>query len=94
MARFLTVPGGREYLVQVPGSATSSLDDAELTLLLNWMVTRFGPADAAAQAAPYTLEEVSTLRAQPLDQVEPLRSKLIKAIEAQATKTLTPPAAP
>src|SRR5262249_48882191 len=30
VARFLTVPGGREYLVRVPGVAQAPLDDAAL----------------------------------------------------------------
>ena len=35
---FWAVPGGREFLVQVPGSANAPLNDAELAELLNWML--------------------------------------------------------
>jgi hypothetical protein len=31
-------PAGRRFLVQVPGSAQSTLSDAELAEVLNWMV--------------------------------------------------------
>ena len=42
MGRFLSVPGGREYLVRVPGSAQSPLSDLELAEVLNWMLREFG----------------------------------------------------
>src|SRR6185503_18374901 len=49
VARFLAVPGGREYLVRVPGVSQAGLDDAALADVLNWMVDRFDrehvPAD-------------------------------------------------
>ena len=48
MGTFLTVPGGREYLVRVPGSAQSPLSDAELARVLNWMIRAFGPPAIAA----------------------------------------------
>jgi hypothetical protein len=77
VARFLRVPGGREYLVRVPGSSQSSLDDAALARLLNWIVQRFGPADAAAAAAPYTADEVARVRMPPLVDVERVRAELV-----------------
>jgi len=80
LARFLAVPGGRAYLVQVPGSATSPLDSAELAALLNWMVVRFGPAAEAREAAPYASEEVARLRARPLVEVAATRRALLAQI--------------
>lgn len=76
LARYLAVPGGRAYLVQVPGSASSRLDDGELAAVLNWMVHRFGPPAAARAAAPYTRAEVAALRATPLVEVEGVRRRL------------------
>lgn len=84
VARFLAVPGGREYLVRVPGSAQSSLDDAELARLLNWIVQRFGPADAAAAAAPYTAEEVARVRKPPLVDVDGVRAALLAQLGSTA----------
>jgi len=45
VAKFPGVPGGREYLVQLPGVALSSLSDPDLTAVLNWMLTEFGPVE-------------------------------------------------
>jgi mono/diheme cytochrome c family protein len=56
MLRFARTAEGRNYLVRVPGIATSPLSDADLTALLNWMLEDFGapgaPASPAARGAP------------------------------------------
>jgi hypothetical protein len=76
VAKFPAVPGGREYLVQVPGVASSSLSDQEITAVLNWMLMKFGPAEWATRYAPYTVEEVSTLRKHPLTETGSRRAEL------------------
>lgn len=68
---FLTIPGGREYLVRVPGSSQSPLSDGDLAAVLNWIVVRFGPPEVAADFEPFTAAEVARVRRPPL--VEPLR---------------------
>ena len=80
MAKFLLVEGGREFLVQVPGSAQSPLTDQELADTLNWMLAQFGPADIARQHPPYTATEVAGLRAEPLVEVQVVRETLVAAI--------------
>jgi hypothetical protein len=80
VARFALVPGGREYLVRVPGSAGSPLGDAALAEVLNWMVRRFGPADAAAAFAPYSADEVAPLRRSPLLDVQSVRRDLLRQL--------------
>lgn len=66
VARFTGVPGGREYLVRVPGVATSRLGDADLAELLNWLLWRFDATHLSPTFQPYTAAEVSTLRGNPL----------------------------
>ena len=77
VGRFLAVPGGRAYLVQVPGSSQSALGDAELAAVLNWMVTNFDPGTASAGFQPFDGEEISTLRVAPLVDVEGVRRGLV-----------------
>ena len=84
VGRFLTVPGGREYLVRVPGAAQSPLGDAELAEVLNWMVRRFGPAEVAAGFEPFAAPEVARLRRAPLLEVEPVRAALVQLMRAPA----------
>jgi mono/diheme cytochrome c family protein len=81
VARFLTVPGGREYLVQVPGVAQAPLDDATLAAVVNWMLERFDKAHLPPDFVPYGAEEIGRLRAKPLTDVEGVRRRLLEAIE-------------
>lgn len=76
VANFLVVPGGREYLVRVPGTANSTLSDLDLAALLNWLVLAMGPA-VPADFKPYTAEEVGALRRHRLQDVQSARAALI-----------------
>lgn len=82
VARFLQVPGGREYLSRVPGVATAALSDKDLTELLNWTLFRFDPAHLPADFKPYGVEEVARLRRQPLrTEANSVRKRLMAQIE-------------
>lgn len=84
VAKFLAVPGGREFLVQVPGSAQSSLSDARLATLLNWMLKTFSPGQIPASFVPYSADEVGRLRRHPLAQVADARAELVRRIDKPA----------
>ena len=94
MGRFLSVPGGREFLVQVPGSAQTALNDADLARLLNWMLLRFSAAQLPANFQPYTAAEVGALRKQPLARVSEVRSELLERIARQEQLQVSGVAAP
>lgn len=66
VARFLTVPGGREFLGRVPGVATANLDDMRLANLLNWTLYRFDAGHVPTDFHPYTPAELAQLRQNPL----------------------------
>ncbi len=66
VARFLAVPGGREFLARVPGVSTVNLDDARLANLVNWTLYRFDPEHVPADFRPYTPAEIGQLRRHPL----------------------------
>jgi len=81
-AKFLTVPGGRDYLGRVPGVATSPLADGDLAELVNWMLWRFDPAHLPADFSPYTAEEIGRLRSRPLRlEAAQMRLDLLKKID-------------
>lgn len=82
MGRFLRVPGGRAYLVRVPGAAQSPLADAPLAALLNWMLVEFSSEEMPADFTPYTAKEVARYRSEPLVEVEAARRALLEAIDA------------
>jgi mono/diheme cytochrome c family protein len=83
VAKFLRVPGGREYLIRVPGVATSPLSDADLAEVVNWMLWRFDREHLPASFRPYTAEEIAPLRARPLRlEASQMRSSLLSQAEA------------
>jgi hypothetical protein len=78
VAKFLWVPGGREYLGRVPGVATSPLSNGDLAELMNWMLWRFDRQNLPATFAPYTAAEIGQLRTQPLRlEASQMRSDLL-----------------
>jgi len=82
VARFLAVPGGREFLVRVPGVSQAPLDDAALAAVIDWMLRRFDPGHLPAGFRPYTPEEVGQLRRKPLTDVGTERARIVGALGA------------
>ena len=82
VGNFLRVPGGREYLVGVPGSANAPLNDALLAELLNWMLMEMSANELPTDWQPYTAAEVASYRATTLTDVDKVRAVLINRIEA------------
>ena len=80
VGNFLKVPGGRAFVVQVPGSANAALDDAALAELLNWMLLEISAAQLPEDFQPYTAAEVGQYRASPLSDVNAVRLPLIQKI--------------
>jgi len=83
VSKFLTVPGGREYLGRVPGVATSPLSNADLADLMNWMFWRFDKEHLPADFTPFTAEEIGRLRTSPLRlEAAPMRAALLQKADA------------
>jgi hypothetical protein len=85
VGNFLRVPGGREFLVQVPGSANAAIDNAALAELLNWILVTMSPDELPESWQHYTAVEVGALRAVPLREVEAIRARLVQRIEQSST---------
>lgn len=62
VARFLHVEGGRAFLIQVPGTSQSRLNDAETAEVLNYILRSFDPGHLPDNFMPYTAEEVAQHR--------------------------------
>ena len=77
VGNFLEIQAGREYLVRVPGSATSALSNADLAEVLNWIVQEFSGDSASDDFEPYSQAEVGRLRQHPLNEVEQYRADLL-----------------
>jgi hypothetical protein len=83
---FLNTVAGREYLVRVPGSATSALSDKELADVLNWILVEFAGNSLSDSYRPYASAEVARLRQNPLNEVAQYRAQLLNEI-ASAQRT-------
>jgi mono/diheme cytochrome c family protein len=86
VARFLSVPGGREYLCRVPGVATSALTDADLAEVMNWMLWRFDKEHLPSNFKPFTAAEIGQLRTRPLRlEASQMRADLLHKADETAT---------
>ncbi len=82
VGNFLRVPGGREFVVRVPGVANAPLSDADLAELLNWMLMQISADQLPQDFKPYTAAEVERYRYRPLTDVNAVRVELIRQIAA------------
>lgn len=82
LGRFLAVPGGREFIVQVPGVMNSPLSDGDTAQLMNWLLPAVTAETLPPGTAPYSAEEIARLRrSRPLD-VMAVRAELVRRMPA------------
>ena len=67
------LPGGREYLLRIPGVAQAGLGDAKLAEVLNFMLDEFSSGTTPADFRPFSAEEVGRARQQVL--IDPLKRR-------------------
>jgi cytochrome c553 len=77
VSRFLSIEGGREYLIQVPGVSKSPLSDQATADLMNWLLFFFDAAHVPDDFTPYTVEEVTRLRKKSLTNATQIREYLL-----------------
>ncbi|MEM8766956.1 MAG: hypothetical protein AAGE43_05915 [Pseudomonadota bacterium] len=79
------LPGGREYLIRIPGVAQAGMDNARLAGVLNYMLEAFSPEELN-QFTPFSAEEVGRHRDRVLKDPLKARARLLAGhqLEAQA----------
>lgn len=70
LGRLLSVAGGREYIIRVPGVSQTPMNDEQLAAVLNWVLAEFNAHTLPDDHNPYTAEEVAKARKKTL--VDPL----------------------
>lgn len=78
---FLHVPGGREFIAQVPGVANAPISNEELAGVMNWMLLNFSAKELPTPFQPYSADEVGELRKAPLVEVDRRRGELLTRIQ-------------
>ena len=91
MSKFLSVQGGRAYLIQVPGVANAPMSDARLANLTNWMLREFDPDNIPPHHTPYTADEIHTLRQTSLIPNAAHRAREIGKADGGVKNRLPPP---
>ena len=79
---FASMSEGRRFIVQVPGSAQSTLSNAELADLLNWMILTLSTKPPTDSFVPFTEQEVAEYRVTTLVAVRATRERLLHASPA------------
>jgi mono/diheme cytochrome c family protein len=88
LALFMRTAEGRDYVLRVPGAASSALPDAQLAAVLNWLATSYG-APGDPPPAPFTVDEVTSVRRMPLADVQVRRREVVRSLAASGA---APPA--
>lgn len=79
---FLRSQQGREFIVRVPGVSTSSLPDALLTELMNWLLLTYSAPQLPKDFVPFTVEEIAALRPDPEPDPATKRKEILNRIAA------------
>ncbi|MGA8708247.1 MAG: hypothetical protein WB646_14810 [Steroidobacteraceae bacterium] len=82
LAFFMRTAAGRNYVLRVPGAASSVLSDAQLAEVLNWLAARYNADELGAGVLPFTAEEVTLARHTPLADVLATRREVVRALAA------------
>ena len=81
MGRMLAVAGGREYLVQVPGSSQAMVSDQAVADVVNYMLETFSAEALPADYRPLTAREVGEWRTEWMPDPAAVRQQLMDAAE-------------
>lgn len=83
VGHFLREPAGRALIVQVPGVMNTPLDDRQIAELMNWMLKDMAGDSLPPGTAPYTADEVRTLRATRPADVLGTRARIVERLKGQ-----------
>lgn len=83
---FAGIPEGRAFLTQVPGIAYSSLSNAEVAEILNWILREYSKETLPADFQPFTTAEVDRLRAIRPAEIFKVRAIVLERLAAKGIK--------
>ncbi|WP_321928686.1 c-type cytochrome [Paraburkholderia guartelaensis] len=87
---FERVPGGREYVMRVPGASNSALSDQQLADVLNWLLVTMNREALPPDFKPYTAAEVAEHRRPAFADVAPRRAALIREMQQRGIHEVAP----
>ena len=78
----ISIDAGRDFVMRVPGAASSRLSDARLAAVLNWLASRYASAAARQE---FTAAEVADGRNRPLAGVRAARAAVAARLAERGT---------
>jgi hypothetical protein len=79
--------GGRTYVLHVPGVVNTSLDDAEIAAVINYVMKTWGGTSLFPDFVPFTTREVIRRRARSVQDVVALRREIVQRLNADGIPT-------
>jgi hypothetical protein len=83
---FLKAPGGRAYIIEVPGVSLSALSDAQIALVMNWVLGNLNQTRLPRDFTPYTGDEVHRYRGVRLIELSKTRQQLLDRLIAMKVR--------
>jgi len=85
LIQFMRSPAGRSYVLRVPGASNSTLSDAQLAAVLNWIATRFGAEPLPPSTSAFTTQEVAAHRHTAMASVQATRREVLQELAASGS---------
>lgn len=73
---------GRTYMMHVPGVVSASLNNGEIAEVMNYILDIWGATDSGSPPEPFTEEEVTHRRAEPVPDVVAYRRLVVDELSA------------
>jgi hypothetical protein len=83
---FLKTNGGRAYIIEVPGVSLSSLNDAQIAMVINWVLGNLSQTKLSRDFTPYTAAEVHRYRGVRLIELSKTRQTLLDQLAAMKVR--------
>lgn len=80
---FLRDSEGRRYLVNTGGVSSAGMTDAETATVLNYVLGTFGATSTPKEFTPYTPEEITAFRKQPVADPAAMRKQIADRLKAR-----------
>jgi mono/diheme cytochrome c family protein len=88
---FVADEEGRTYLLHVPGIVNSSLTDAEIAAVLNYVMDQWAGTSLRPEFVHFTPQEAAERRARPVSDVVLLRRRVVARLSGQGIHTAAYP---
>jgi mono/diheme cytochrome c family protein len=80
---FLRDSEGRRYLVNTGGVSSAGMTDAETATVLNYVLGTFGATSTPKEFTPYTTEEITAFRKQPVADPAAMRKQIAHRLKVR-----------